>query len=104
MKILTCCHGGNVRSHAMAVTLKEMGHEAIAVGLWNITADTKDMMCAWANKIVIMEESMRESIPERFKYKVHLVEVGPDVYGVGINPELRKLTQEGAFYMLNFPG
>ena len=103
-RFLCVCDGGNVRSHAMAVALKEKGHDAVAIGRFSSSPETMSMMCEWAEKVVIMEPHMKESIPEEFHNKLHIVDVGFDRYGVGINPELRKQVEEGRFYMLQSMG
>lgn len=105
MKFLTICDGGNVRSVSMAFVLKELkqGHEAFAIGRLFTSVDTMNYLCTWADKIIIMEPHMIESVPTQWHKKIHIIDVGPDVYGYALHPDLMKLTQEGAYWMLNFP-
>lgn len=99
MKFLTVCDGGNVRSHCMAVCLKERFHEAIAIGRWACKPETIDMMCNWADVVILMEPHMKENIPEKYADKIYDINVGFDRYGVGINPELRTQCEEGMYYL-----
>ena len=101
MKFLTVCDGGNVRSHCMALLLKELGHEAIAVGRYAISPETMSYMCHWAEVIILMEPHMREHISPIFFDKLHDINVGPDYYGVGINPELRTHCEEGKYWLVS---
>lgn len=96
MKILTICEGGNVRSVCLARILKtEYYQNAVAVGANHALSEANGrepgtMLCRWADLIVIMSEHFRAGvpIPEDCKHKVRICEVGHDVYGTPMHPEL----------------
>lgn len=89
MKYLCVCDGGNVRSAALAFWLKHFAkQEAIAVGRLQVSKDTMNMLTEWADRIIIMQPHMIESISENHHDKVTVCDVGPDRWGVSIHPEL----------------
>ena len=84
MKFLCICMGGNVRSVALAQKLKEMGHEAIAIGIDYTEKDTLLMLSKWADRIIDVREYIKE-----------------DKWHDARNPELLKLIDKickGLFY------
>lgn len=89
MKFLTVCWGGNVRSAAMAWELKDAAQDAIPVGVGYNSEETLNMMCEWADYIIIMEKSLAKHLEPRFGNKFRIVDVGPDRYGTSVHPELR---------------
>lgn len=101
-KFLCVCDGGNVRSVALAFELKHTHkQDAIAAGRWCASPDTLEMLCQWADVIVIMQPCMEESISPEYKAKLRCVDVGPDRYGVYIHPDLRDQTINGAKWLLD---
>lgn len=99
-KYLCVCDGGNVRSHALAYILHDLlGHEAIAVGRIRISSITMDLMCIWADTIVIMQPHMQESIDEKYHNKLKCVDVGTDRYGIWIHPDLLPQVKAGAEWL-----
>jgi predicted protein tyrosine phosphatase len=84
MKYLCVCAGGNVRSVALAYVLKHelKGHEAIAIGGLTASKETVEMLCEWADFIVLMESHMTHFIQPKYNAKIKCVDVGPDVWGV----------------------
>lgn len=100
MKYLCVCDGGNVRSQAMAYVLHDiMGHEAIPVGRIRISKKTMNYFCRWADKIIIMQPHMEESIDKKFKEKLLCVDVGVDRFGVYVHPELLEITKQAAIWL-----
>lgn len=78
-----------MRSVALAYVLHDLHkHEALAAGWRRIFPDTLMMLCEWADYIVVMETHFADRIPEEFHHKVRVVDVGPDRFGMSINPEL----------------
>lgn len=79
MKILCVCVGGNCRSVTLAYMLKyHYGHDALAVGIEGNTPDTVRMLGDWAEKIITVEEGIKESLPLSLQDKTVLWNVGPD--------------------------
>lgn len=105
LRFLVVCDGGNVRSHALAYVLHDQkGYEAIAVGRLRVTLQTLDMLCLWADRVVLMQPHMIESILSRHHSKVRVVDVGPDRWGIYIHPELLAIAQAGAEWLLSERG
>lgn len=90
MKILTVCRAGLVRSVALADVLKLHFEptDVLPMGKDFNSEDTKYMLYNWADKIVVMEEHYKNSIPESYWHKTLVCEVGPDGYGSSKNPIL----------------
>ena len=93
MKFLTMCYGGNCRSVAMAMQLKEHGQDAIAVGHGYVSEETLTMLTDWADYIIGMMPSLVERVPEKHKSKIRIVDVGEDTYGHPFNGELNSFLQ-----------
>lgn len=56
MKILTCCFGGNVRSVGCKFVLHmKYGHDVLACGVDHNTPETIEMLCNWADYVIVME-------------------------------------------------
>lgn len=75
MKILCICDWGTVRSVALAQHIKEQNcerynkpkrlkYEVLAVGEWQLSKGTMDMLKEWADHII----DVREYIPDIYKY------------------------------------
>lgn len=98
MKYLCVCAGGNVRSVALAYVLKHhtgRGDDAIAVGYTVTSKETMEMLCGWADRIVVMENHMRSQIAMHHQHKLRCLDVGPDIWGVVVAPDLLKKVAEG---------
>lgn len=90
-KFLTMCEGGNVRSVALAYTLKHpFGQNALACGWrWN-PMETRIMLFEWADYIILMQPQFRDHVPEAYHHKCRCVDVGVDNYGTPMHPDLRR--------------
>lgn len=101
-KYLIVCDGGNVRSAAIATTLKlDYGREAIAVGRLFMAPQTMKMLSDWANIIVLVQEHMIESIPKVNRKKVLVTDVGVDRWGIKIPPELNSIADQAAKWLVD---
>lgn len=90
MKILTVCFGGNVRSVGMARFLKtQRGHDAIAMGWAYNSTETKAMLFAWADLIIVMTERMLVQVPPPLHDKTRVCDVGDDRYHNHMHPDLQ---------------
>lgn len=91
MNILVVCAGAVCRSVAMALVLKQDGHDAIAISAdWNYP-DTFDMMSQWADRIVLMEPKFKGHIHSLYHDKIRVCDVGPDIW---LNPLKDDLLQK----------
>lgn len=90
MKIVTMCFGGNVRSVGLKSLLHtKYGHDAVACGHSFNTLETRKMLFAWADYIVVMMKGFEEYVPSEFRHKTFLYDVGEDRYGNPFHPELQ---------------
>ena len=92
MKIVTICAGGQVRSVAAKAVLTEQGHDVLAVGALNNSKQTVEMLCAWADKIIVMDDALLVAAAE--PGKLSYLNVGPDRWGNPFHPELQSLVRE----------
>ena len=85
MKILTVCHQGLCRSVALADVLKLHFRpvDVIPIGSGSNSRETIEMMCAWADRIVVMQGHMKDHVPPAHASKVMICDVGPDTYEIG---------------------
>ena len=94
MKILCLCHRGNSRSVALAWILKDhMGHEAIATGMEIMSPETKEMLFNWAERIILVDKILESEIPEQYKGKLKVWDVGPDRFFRGFEKDLLEMYQ-----------
>ena len=89
LKLLCLCQGGNSRSAGLAYVLKYgYGHDALAVG-WHRNSDkTRAMLYKWADRIFIVQAEFMQYVPEPFRKKVTVYELGPDIWFNSLHPDL----------------
>lgn len=88
-KILTICEFGNSRSVGCAFLLKAKYHkDAIACGICSTSPETFDMLCNWADNIIITFAPIARDINEKYKNKVLIWDVGADRYWTPPSKEL----------------
>lgn len=80
--IITVCRQGLVRSAAMADVLKMHFEpvDVLAVGHFANSRATIDMLCEWADIIILMEQHYTEHIGLQFRSKIAVCDVGRDNY------------------------
>jgi predicted protein tyrosine phosphatase len=89
------CQGGNVRSVAIGYVLKyQYGIDAIACSWEANTQETRDMLCNWADSVIVMEASFAQYIPQKYHSKLQVMDVGPDMWGNSLHPQLIELIQK----------
>ena len=108
MKILVLCDQGNNRSVVVAHHLKYWKHDVIPAGLKTNSPETLIMLCVWADRIILTEDTQRAEmdriipfgveIPPGTAGKLQLWNIGPDIYPRPFNKELlaivRRLMEE----------
>lgn len=88
-KILTMCAGGNVRSVGLKYLLKyKYGHEALACGQDANSPATIDMLCNWADYVIVVTDEYKKFVPPQYKDKLLCYEIGEDRFGYAFHPEL----------------
>jgi predicted protein tyrosine phosphatase len=98
MKVLTMCSAGTVRSVAMAHKLKQnYGIDAVPVGHDANSQETIDMLSDWADKILVMQPKYASGILKKNAHKVVIADVGPDVWGNPLDPDLQAKVGKIAF-------
>lgn len=79
MKILCVCQRGNKRSVALAYLLKDKyHHDALSAGWQANSNDTLEMLFSWADRIIVLQESIVGKIIQQFRSKVIVFDVGED--------------------------
>lgn len=98
MKFLTICNGGVVRSVSMALRLKLRNQDAIAASCDFNSPDTLMMLGKWADCIILMQPKLFWVLPRELRDacrdKFRVVNVGEDVWGDPLHPELTEMTDE----------
>jgi len=94
-KFLTMCQGGNSRAVACAFLLKYKYYkDAIACGWERNSKKTIEMMCTWADIIILMQEEFRKYIPVGHQDKIRVIDVGHDRWASPLHPELLQAIDE----------
>jgi len=92
MRFMCVCEAGTVRSGAAAHALKYyFGQEAIAASHSKLKDDTFEMLCGWADRIVLMQPKFGDRIPDQHKGKVKVFDVGQDVWGNPLDKRLQDI-------------
>lgn len=94
-RFLCVCQKGCNRSVFMVYRLKRHGHSAIPIGWYTEDAETLDMLCEWADYIVVMQKEFKVRIHSRFHPKVVVVDVGPDKWGPRWASEMKRIIYRG---------
>ena len=93
-RILCVCQGGNSRSVHLAYLLKyRYGVDALACGWEGNSHDTVEMLCEWADIIIVVQAFMKEKILIEQQHKVRVFDVGVDRF-FQPNVELLELFDE----------
>lgn len=97
MKFLCICEGGTVRSGALAWSLRyNFNQGRVIQASWLKTPqEDLDMLATWADYIIVLEPKFADKF-ERFKSKVRILDVGPDVWKNPLDPNLQKIVSEYA--------
>lgn len=98
MPTLVICQRGNVRSVTVATVLKDLIglQDVIAVGMETTSTQAMDMLVTWADKVIIAGEvDLLGGMLVAHAKVVILHEVGKDIWGQAMHPELVKLVLDG---------
>lgn len=94
-RFLTVCEGGVVRSVSMATVLRwDFGQDAIPVSSAKSGPEAIFLLAEWADYIILMEPKFETCIPKKYAHKIRVFDVGPDVWGNPMHPELRQMVGE----------
>lgn len=97
-KFLCVCEGGTVRSGAIAWSLRyNFGQGRVLQASHAKTPqEDLDLLGAWADYIIVMEPKFSEKFVSKFKEKIRILDVGPDVWKNPLDPGLQKMVSEVA--------
>ncbi len=90
-KIAVFCAYGNVRSMGVGGILKDVlgMRNVIVAGMVTTSPETRNMLCNWADKVIIAgEPQLKEHIPDCPDSKIHVLDIGVDRWGFGRHPNL----------------
>ena len=96
MKILCLCSKGVVRSVACARELKLHGHDALAAGVDINGIETINMLCYWADKILLAEPEMETMLPTSTSVRTQIdreFRKGKDVWKSAADPGLKDIVK-----------
>ena len=92
-KILCLGRKGDSRSVALAWMLKQIGHDAIAVGMRCMGKDTREMMLKWADMIILLHEKCGEGVAQEYWSKLKMWPIERDIYFKGFDEGLLKILE-----------
>ena len=100
-KFLCICEGGNVRSVAMARTLKDNFKQNAVAMSWACNDNViLEFAASWADYILLMQPKFIERLSDKLKlengHKIRIVDVGPDRFGTASHPELYEFVSKVA--------
>src|SRR5712691_3544931 len=91
-KVLVLCQGGQVRSVTVAGILRygydDNKFDALAASLEKNSHETLNMLCMWADMIVVVEGKLMAKMPAEYLPKTRLFPIGPDVWRMSNHPDL----------------
>lgn len=102
--ILTVCQRGNVRSVTLATILKDYYgmQDVIPIGYETTSAALKELLYEASDSILITHPEMVQYVGEKYRYKVYSINVGKDIWGKAMHPELvRKCLDAVKFFIIN---
>lgn len=72
MKILCVCRKGNIRSVGMKRGLNDRGYkDVLSVGGLLVSKKTLDMLCEWADEILLAKPEHGKKIDSKYREKVN---------------------------------
>ena len=89
-KVLTLCQQGAVRSVTLAWVLRvKYKLDTIPQSYQRCSKETLEMLYEWADKIMVVEEDMKDEVPEPYYTdKTVVVDIGPDIWKQSLHPDL----------------
>jgi hypothetical protein len=81
MKVLCLCQKGNSRSVVLAWLLRKLfKHETLAAGMVTTSRTTREMLYKWAERIILVVPRYQHWIPDEYRDKLRVVDVGHDTW------------------------
>ena len=90
---LCICWYAHSRSVALARLLQQRGEPAVAIGV-GTSGDAINVLAQWADRIFVLETSYKDFVPEAYRHKVIIFDVGADVWSNPYSIELRDILED----------
>lgn len=90
MRFFCVCQYGHSRSAALAQVLHTEGHEAVCAG-YQTSRSSFNALSSWSDKIIVLQDYMTKYINVEYFHKIHIIDVGPDIWSNPYNKELKDL-------------
>lgn len=68
---------------------RHLGHSTLACGMENNDDDCRRMLFEWADAVVILHRDFESGVMPEFRHKMHVFDVGDDVWGNPFDPDLQ---------------
>ncbi len=96
-RFLTVCEGGAVRSVSLATVLRwDFQQDAIPLSAAKNGPEAVDLLCEWADYIVLMQPTFETVVPKKYSAKIRVLDVGPDIWFNPMDNRLRQIVGEAA--------
>lgn len=95
-KFLCVCEAGIVRSGALAYSLRyNFGQSRVLQASHaKTTPEDLDLLGEWADYIVVLESKFAQKFLMKWKAKIRVLDVGPDVWKNPLDPKLQDIVSE----------
>jgi hypothetical protein len=96
-RFLTVCEGGAVRSVSLATVLRwDFQQDAVPLSAAKNGHEAVDLLCEWADYIILMQPTFETAIPKKFAHKIRVLDVGPDIWFNPMDERLREIVGQAA--------
>jgi hypothetical protein len=97
-KFLCICEGGTVRSGALAWSLRyNFGQTRVFQASYGKSPqEDLDLLSAWADYIIVLEAKFADKFLMKWKDKVRVLDVGPDIWMNPLHKELQEIVSGAA--------
>ena len=94
-RILCICQNGNCRSVGIRYCLKKRGYKnVIATGWNNTSSETLEMLCDWADKILVAKSQHGDMLPSGKEKVDAQFTIGDDKWLNPMNKELHEIVNK----------
>ena len=83
-----------VRRAAQAEVVCRESAQALACGQDANTIETRNMLCDWADYVIVVDKEYAPEVPEKYKDKLLIYDIGVDRFGYAFHPELLTIADQ----------
>lgn len=96
MNILIMCIRGDHRSVCMASILRneKKQRDVITCGAYTFSQETLVMLYDWADKIIVVDPKVQESVHPEYRDKMVILDMGDDPWGPSFAPQFKDRAHE----------